>query len=448
MQIATARSAASPGVGERVDAPGQVAAEEAQPVDERGGVGEHLLDRLERGERAAERLRERACSRASRSASSAMPGEIAGRAGGPGVHAPARLGAGHARGAPASTRATPSASVYGSGVRRLGPRDLEPACARLHQQPAVLGVARQLPVRRAPAEQAVDGRERGEAAAERGGRGGDEGQQAIGVAELVPACLAKGSLESGVGVATRRRRAATDPARRAAPPRLRRCPRTDGPPRSWRLEHRAHAAHPRPCRAITRRWISAAPPATVLPALARVSAATRPSPPARRRFPPARAARAGARPARPCGGPASRSRASPSRLRPPRAGPRRAARPHAARAAAPPGPRRAAGAARAARRPRRPRPSRSSSSAQHHADLLARHALVVERAHQHPPAAVQLADELRARDLDVRQEDLAQHAAADGLDLAHLDPGERMSATSTDTPRCGREASGSVRTAR
>ena len=192
---------------------------------------------------------------------------------------------------------------------------------------------------------------------------------------------------------------------------------------------------PGPWRAITRRWISAAPPAMVLPALARVSAARRPSP----MLPGPRSTSAS--------GPSSRAPASAvrrtsvrdrqlrhRRLRRRPAGPPRAASPPAARAA------RAACAS--------PRSRRSSSRApaplerllqvvqhpQHHADLLARHALVVQRAHQHPPAAVQLADELLRGHLHVGQEHLAERAAADRLDLAHLDA--RACPCPPPAPRC------------
>ena len=144
-----------------------------------------------------------------------------------------------------------------------------------------------------------------------------------------------------------------------------------------------------------------------------------------------------------------RSRASPSTLPPPRAARRRAAPPHAGRAGAPPRPRRAAGAARAARRPSRAARLEVVEHPQHHAHLLARHALVVERAHQHPPAAVQLADELAGGHLDVRRGRPHTGRPPPTVAISRTSmPGERMSATSTETPRCGRDASGSVRTAR
>ena len=57
------------------------------------------------------------------------------------------------------------------------------------------------------------------------------------------------------------------------------------------------------------------------------------------------------------------------------------------------------------------------------ADLLRRHALEVERVHQHVPATVDLADEVRGRDLDAVEERLAERPAAERRERPHLDPG-------------------------
>src|SRR5262249_42821653 len=56
-------------------------------------------------------------------------------------------------------------------------------------------------------------------------------------------------------------------------------------------------------------------------------------------------------------------------------------------------------------------------------DLLGGDALEVERPHEDLPTAVQLADEVRARDLHVVEEDLAEVAAAERGEAPHLDPG-------------------------
>ena len=56
------------------------------------------------------------------------------------------------------------------------------------------------------------------------------------------------------------------------------------------------------------------------------------------------------------------------------------------------------------------------------AELLGRDALEVERVHEHVPAAVDLPDEVLGRDLDAVEEYLAEVAAAEHGEAAHLDP--------------------------
>ena len=315
--------------------------------------------------------------------------------------------------------------MYGSGATPLGACVLEPARARLHERRALLGVAREGSRPQRAAEQARRRararRSRGRARLPRERRGGAGARRA----RARPSRPRSARVPAPDPRPTRRRPAATGPARRAARRSPRPSPRTGAPPRHRPLSsHRAHAAHPRPWRAITRRWISAAPPATVLPALARVSAASRPSPTAPAVLNErARAEQAHAH----LRGPPHQRRDRELRHR--RSGRRRAARRRAARRHAGPS-RRAASAS--------PRSRRSSSRSargpscglqvvehpQHHAHLLARHALVVERAHQHPPAAVQLADEL-ARRAPRRPSRKTSHSTPPPtvVDLAHLDPG-------------------------
>ena len=82
---------------------------------------------------------------------------------------------------------------------------------------------------------------------------------------------------------------------------------------------------------------------------------------------------------------------------------------------------------------RRPSSSRSARRAggllevvqhpQHDADLLACHPFVVQRAHQHPPAAVQLSHQLVGGHLDVTRGRPRPAPATHGRDLANLDAG-------------------------
>ena len=56
------------------------------------------------------------------------------------------------------------------------------------------------------------------------------------------------------------------------------------------------------------------------------------------------------------------------------------------------------------------------------AELLGGDPLEVERVHEHVPAAVDLTDEVLGRDLDAVEEHLAEVAAAEHREAAHLDP--------------------------
>ena len=81
------------------------------------------------------------------------------------------------------------------------------------------------------------------------------------------------------------------------------------------------------------------------------------------------------------------------------------------------------------------------------AELLGRDPLEVERVHEHVPAAVDLADEVLGGNLDAVEKHLAEVAAAEHREAAHLDPGVSSGATRTEMPRW-RGSSGFVRTAR